>query len=259
MEAVLPGTREGPVLPWGQAVGHRPGCPPWRRGERVKKSDQIMTIPCLLAIKHASAVMMTTNHPQGKTLGGGSIILTASSKETTHFRDTPHEANLFQPAAGIRSGAGPIDLLVKLRKGICSDKSGSLTPLSGARNAENIDVPTRYVAVCPGLTEAGMTEPAFEYARERGTIGKVDNLTHWGGVNRTPYGRRELRGETLGRDGQIEFRKAMYFYHTLSEHDPPFEAPSNMFPGIVVTLLVSLAIGCKVESFGIYDGMVTIA
>lgn len=34
--------------------------------------------------------------------------------------------------------------------------------------------------ICPGLTETGMTESAFEYARNRGTIGKVGQLNPLG-------------------------------------------------------------------------------
>ena len=44
------------------------------------KSLQHTTDRCFLAIKHASAAMLQTNSSKGKELGGGSIILTASSE-----------------------------------------------------------------------------------------------------------------------------------------------------------------------------------
>ncbi|KAJ6577528.1 hypothetical protein B0H19DRAFT_1207933 [Mycena capillaripes] len=100
---------------------------------------RINTLSCMLAIKHASAAMMKTNPSRGKTLSGGSIILTAS-------------------IAGMRSGGGPIDC-------------------DGACQLANTNV--RY-NICPGLTETGMTESIFEYARQRGTIGKVGQLNPLG-------------------------------------------------------------------------------
>jgi len=34
----------------------------------------------------------------------------------------------------------------------------------------------RVNAICPGLTETGMTKPTFDYARESGTIDRVGRL-----------------------------------------------------------------------------------
>ena len=34
----------------------------------------------------------------------------------------------------------------------------------------------RVNSICPGLIETGMTEETFEYARQRGTVGKLGQL-----------------------------------------------------------------------------------
>ena len=38
----------------------------------------------------------------------------------------------------------------------------------------------RVNTLCPGLIETGMTDLAFEYARQRGTVGKVGQLNPLG-------------------------------------------------------------------------------
>ena len=38
----------------------------------------------------------------------------------------------------------------------------------------------RVNAVCPGLIETGMTNDTFEYARRRGTVGKIGQLNPLG-------------------------------------------------------------------------------
>jgi NAD(P)-dependent dehydrogenase (short-subunit alcohol dehydrogenase family) len=38
----------------------------------------------------------------------------------------------------------------------------------------------RINSLCPGLIETGMTEATFDYARQRGTIGKVGQLNPLG-------------------------------------------------------------------------------
>ena len=40
---------------------------------------RLTSISCFLAVKHASVAMKQTNEARGKSLSGGSIILTASS------------------------------------------------------------------------------------------------------------------------------------------------------------------------------------
>ncbi|KAJ7352297.1 NAD(P)-binding protein [Mycena albidolilacea] len=114
------------------------------------RTMRINTLSCMLAIKHASAAMMKTN--PGKTLSGGSIILTAST-------------------AGIRSGAGPLDYSA-------SKAAVNSLAQTGASQLANTNV--RVNSICPDLTETGMTESAFEYARNRGTIGKVGQLNPLG-------------------------------------------------------------------------------
>ncbi|KAJ7300727.1 NAD(P)-binding protein, partial [Mycena albidolilacea] len=74
-------------------------------------------------------------------------------------------------AAGIRSGAGPLDYSA-------SKAAVNSLAQTGASQFANTNV--RVNSICPGLTETGMTESAFEYARNRGTIGKVGQLNPLG-------------------------------------------------------------------------------
>ncbi len=94
-----------------------------------------------LMVKHAGKAMMGA----GK---GGSIILTAS-------------------VAGIRSGAGG--------PAYSASKAGviNLAKVSAQQLSEtNI----RCNAICPGLTETGMTKPTFDYAKEKDVMHKVGRL-----------------------------------------------------------------------------------
>ena len=94
-----------------------------------------------LMVKHAGKVMVD----QGR---GGSIILTAS-------------------VAGIRSGAGG--------PAYSASKAGviNLAQVSAQQmSATNV----RVNAICPGLTETGMTKYTFDFARSRGTEGKLGQL-----------------------------------------------------------------------------------
>jgi NAD(P)-dependent dehydrogenase (short-subunit alcohol dehydrogenase family) len=99
-----------------------------------------------LMIKHAGKVMVDASQ-EGKQ-HGGSIILTAS-------------------VAGIRSGAGGPPY--------SASKAGviNLTKVSAQQMS---DTGVRVNAICPGLTETGMTKPTFDYAREKEVMHKVGRL-----------------------------------------------------------------------------------
>jgi NAD(P)-dependent dehydrogenase (short-subunit alcohol dehydrogenase family) len=93
-----------------------------------------------LAVKHAS--------PRIAERGGGAIILTAS-------------------VAGIRSGAGSPAYSAS-KAGVINLAMTSAQQLSGSN--------VRVNAICPGLTETGMTKPTFDYAREAGKMDRVGRL-----------------------------------------------------------------------------------
>lgn len=97
-------------------------------------------IGVFLAIKHAARVMV----PNKK----GAIVCTAS-------------------VAGIRSGAGggPYS----------ASKAGVINLVTTAANyltGTNV----RINAICPGIIETGMTKPIFDYAKQRGTEGRIGQL-----------------------------------------------------------------------------------
>lgn len=93
-----------------------------------------------LAIKHAA--------PEIAKRGRGAIILTAS-------------------VAGIRSGAGSPAYSAS-KAGVINLAKTAAQQLSGAN--------VRVNAICPGLTETGMTKPTFDYAREAGKMDRVGRL-----------------------------------------------------------------------------------
>ncbi|HSI19432.1 MAG TPA: SDR family oxidoreductase [Sphingomonas sp.] len=93
-----------------------------------------------LAIKHAA--------PRIAERGGGAIVLTAS-------------------VAGIRSGAGSPAYSAS-KAGVINLAKVSAQQLSGSN--------VRVNAICPGLTETGMTKPVFDYAREADKMDKVGRL-----------------------------------------------------------------------------------
>ena len=93
-----------------------------------------------LAIKHAA--------PRIAEAGGGAIVLTAS-------------------VAGIRSGAGSPAYSAS-KAGVINLAAVSAQQLSGSN--------VRVNAICPGLTETGMTKPTFDYARDAGKIDRVGRL-----------------------------------------------------------------------------------
>jgi NAD(P)-dependent dehydrogenase (short-subunit alcohol dehydrogenase family) len=93
-----------------------------------------------LAIKHAA--------PRIAERGGGAIVLTAS-------------------VAGIRSGAGSPAYSAS-KAGVINLAQVAAQQLSGANIRVN--------AICPGLTETGMTKPTFDYARDAGKLDRVGRL-----------------------------------------------------------------------------------
>ena len=93
-----------------------------------------------LAIKHAA--------PKIAERSGGAIVLTAS-------------------VAGIRSGAGSPAYSAS-KAGVINLAMVSAQQLAGSN--------VRVNAICPGLTETGMTKPTFDYAREAGKMEKVGRL-----------------------------------------------------------------------------------
>jgi NAD(P)-dependent dehydrogenase (short-subunit alcohol dehydrogenase family) len=94
-----------------------------------------------LMVKHAGQAMMDG----GK---GGSIILTAS-------------------VAGIRSGAGG--------PAYSASKAGVIN-LAMVSAQQMSETGIRVNAICPGLTETGMTKPTFDYARDKDVMHKVGRL-----------------------------------------------------------------------------------
>jgi NAD(P)-dependent dehydrogenase (short-subunit alcohol dehydrogenase family) len=93
-----------------------------------------------LAIKHAA--------PRIAERGQGAIILTAS-------------------VAGIRSGAGSPAYSAS-KAGVINLAKVAAQQLSGSN--------VRVNAICPGLTETGMTKPTFDYARDAGKMDRVGRL-----------------------------------------------------------------------------------
>ncbi len=93
-----------------------------------------------LAIKHAA--------PRIAERGKGAIVLTAS-------------------VAGIRSGAGSPAYSAS-KAGVINLAAVSAQQLTGSN--------VRVNAICPGLTETGMTKPVFDYAREANKIDRVGRL-----------------------------------------------------------------------------------
>ena len=94
-----------------------------------------------LMVKHAGKAMADAGH-------GGSIICTAS-------------------VAGIRSGAGG--------PAYSASKAGviNLVMVSAQQLCETN---VRVNAICPGLTETGMTKPTFDYAKDKGVTHKLGKL-----------------------------------------------------------------------------------
>jgi NAD(P)-dependent dehydrogenase (short-subunit alcohol dehydrogenase family) len=99
-----------------------------------------------LMVKHAGKAMWDQGiENPGR---GGSIIMTAS-------------------VAGIRSGAGGPAYSAS-KAGVINLATISAQQLTGTG--------VRVNAICPGLTETGMTKPTFDYARDKGVTHKLGQL-----------------------------------------------------------------------------------
>lgn len=120
--------------------------------ETFMNTMKINALSCFLAIKHASDAMVQPNPSRGKEFGGGSIILTAST-------------------AGIRSGAGTLDYSA-------SKAAVNNMAQTAAYQLQRTDI--RINSICPGLIETGMTTFTFEYAKKRGSGGKIGQLNPLG-------------------------------------------------------------------------------
>lgn len=94
-----------------------------------------------LMVKHAGKAMADAGR-------GGSIILTAS-------------------VAGIRSGAGG--------PAYSASKAGVIN-LAAVSAQQLCETGVRVNAICPGLTETGMTKPTFDYAKEKQVTHKLGRL-----------------------------------------------------------------------------------
>ena len=109
--------------------------------EHMAEVLRVNLIGPMLMVKHAGKQMWD----QGR---GGSIILTAS-------------------VAGIRSGAGGPSYSAS-KAGVINLAQTSAQQLS--------ETGVRVNALCPGLTETGMTKPTFDYARDKGVEEKIGRL-----------------------------------------------------------------------------------
>jgi NAD(P)-dependent dehydrogenase (short-subunit alcohol dehydrogenase family) len=94
-----------------------------------------------LMVKHAGKAMVD----QGR---GGAIVLTAS-------------------VAGLNSGAGP---------GAYSASKAGVINLAKVAAQQLTTSGVRVNAICPGLTETGMTKPTFDYARAKEVTHKLGQL-----------------------------------------------------------------------------------
>jgi NAD(P)-dependent dehydrogenase (short-subunit alcohol dehydrogenase family) len=109
--------------------------------EKMAETLRVNLIGPALMVKHAGKAMVD----QGR---GGAIVLTAS-------------------VAGLNSGAGPL--------AYSASKAGVIN-LAKTSAQQLTTSGVRVNAICPGLTETGMTKPTFDYAREKDVMHKVGQL-----------------------------------------------------------------------------------
>lgn len=102
---------------------------------------RVTLIGAWLLIKHAGRAMADAGR-------GGSIVCTAS-------------------VAGLRSGAGG--------PAYSASKAGVINLVTVAAQ-QLCDTGVRVNALCPGLTETGMTQPVFDLARDKGAAHKLGRL-----------------------------------------------------------------------------------
>ena len=115
--------------------------------EDWQRTLSVNTIGVFLCVKHAA--------PKFIAQGNGSIVCTAS-------------------VAGLRANAGGVDYSAS-KAGVISIAQTVAYQLYGTG--------VRINAICPGLIETGMTKPAFDRARERGTeerIGQINPTARYG-------------------------------------------------------------------------------
>ena len=108
--------------------------------ELIAEVLRVNLIGPFLAVKHAG--------PRIAERGGGAIVLTAS-------------------VAGLRSGAGSPAYSAS-KAGVINLAQVAAQQLSGSN--------VRVNALCPGLTETGMTQPVFDRAREAGKMDRIGRL-----------------------------------------------------------------------------------
>lgn len=107
----------------------------------MAETFRVNVIGPALMVKHAGKAMVD----QGR---GGAIVLTAS-------------------VAGLNSGAGPLTY--------SASKAGVIN-LAKTAAQQLTTSGVRVNAICPGLTETGMTKPTFDYARSKDVMHKVGQL-----------------------------------------------------------------------------------
>ncbi|KAL0245724.1 hypothetical protein I308_104859 [Cryptococcus tetragattii IND107] len=113
--------------------------------------NEIMRINALgvfVAVKYASIAMVKLCPEKGKSIPGGSIVLTAS-------------------IAGLKANAGPIPYSAS-KAAVISMAQTAAYALTGLNIRVN--------AVCPGLIETDMTKPLFDFVRANGHDSKIGQL-----------------------------------------------------------------------------------
>ncbi|KAG6334942.1 hypothetical protein ID866_4140 [Astraeus odoratus] len=130
--------------------------------EDFMETMRVNTLSCFLAVKHGSRAMMHADASKGKSLSGGSIILTAS-------------------VAGLRSGAGTVDCETIISShlfGVDDYDRQRKQSRTSVYQLQRTDV--RVNSICPGLIETNMTKDMFDFARQRGSGSKLGQLNPLG-------------------------------------------------------------------------------